>query len=655
MSRLMLSAVLCAALLLLASETAQAAPCGITGAAIRDSSPYKVAPPDGDLLAERTARRGTTKNVGQEVRLTADHAGVPVGALTYRWFVDGEVIDDYQESPAEQPEGTPQPFSLTERAEVTEGVRTGAVFTDRTITFYWRMLGIDLPDDATVTVDISEAGADVTPCATATVIYTVERNQDDAENQPEDYYVEVNHARRVGDEHAAWHGSHRRGPGIYHHGAMFADFHSIFLANYAAFRSTFGYPATGLYIPNLALPATENGYTMAHTRRFGGVGQRMRPLWTTRVGGPPPRVRGAIRCPSDPGAQRSASDFGGDLSLFGCAIENEWHNPIHGNIGGADGDMASPLTAPQDPIFWRWHGFVDNIFEGFKALSSGVGHGHARAAQAGARNRCQGLRATIVGTAARDVLRGTRGRDVILARGGNDVVRGLGGDDAICGGSGRDRLNGGGGFDVIAGGGGNDRLSGGGGDDQVTGAAGRDRVLGGPGSDQLYGGAGDDDIDGGAGSEWVIQGDGGDDRLAGGSGTDVLYGGGGRDRLSGGGHADVLDGGGGDDVLRGGAGDDAAVYFASPRGVDVNLGTGRASGHGADRLDGLERVDGSPFADELTGGGGDEMLNGHDGGDELSGGGGEDVVSGGDGTDSAAAGGGTDVCLGEETAAGCED
>ena len=83
----------------------------------------------------------------------------------------------------------------------------------------------------------------------------------------------------------------------------------------------------------------------------------------------------------------------------------------------------------------------------------------------GAVVRCAGKKATIVGTARRNVLRGTRGRDVIAARGGNDVVRGLGGNDVICGGAGRDRLLGG---------------------------AGRDRLVGGPGRDRLIGGPGRD-------------------------------------------------------------------------------------------------------------------------------------------------------------------
>ncbi len=92
--------------------------------------------------------------------------------------------------------------------------------------------------------------------------------------------------------------------------------------------------------------------------------------------------------------------------------------------------------------------------------------------------KCAGTRATIVGTAKRNVLRGTPKRDVIAALGGNDVVRGRGGKDQICGGPGKDRLIGGAGRDRLIGGGGRDFLKGGGGRDTCIGGGGRDRVAG---------------------------------------------------------------------------------------------------------------------------------------------------------------------------------
>jgi Tol biopolymer transport system component len=97
--------------------------------------------------------------------------------------------------------------------------------------------------------------------------------------------------------------------------------------------------------------------------------------------------------------------------------------------------------------------------------------------------RCAGVRATIVGTARRDVIRGTAKRDVIASLAGNDLVRGLGGADLICLGAGNDRALGGPGADRILGGAGRDVLVGGPGRDLLIGQAGRDRALGGAGRD----------------------------------------------------------------------------------------------------------------------------------------------------------------------------
>jgi uncharacterized delta-60 repeat protein len=98
---------------------------------------------------------------------------------------------------------------------------------------------------------------------------------------------------------------------------------------------------------------------------------------------------------------------------------------------------------------------------------SAGGHGPTRPAPAVA--RCEGRRATIVGTERRDILRGTRRADVIVALGGNDRVLGRGGNDVVCGGAGNDALSGGAG---------RDRLRGGSGRDRCVGAGGRDRARG---------------------------------------------------------------------------------------------------------------------------------------------------------------------------------
>ena len=91
--------------------------------------------------------------------------------------------------------------------------------------------------------------------------------------------------------------------------------------------------------------------------------------------------------------------------------------------------------------------------------------------------RCQGRRATIVGTDRGERLRGTRRRDVIVARGGRDVIVGGGGSDVVCAGAGRDRVQTGDGDDHVGGGGGADLLDGDDGDDTIVGGPGADRCF----------------------------------------------------------------------------------------------------------------------------------------------------------------------------------
>jgi Ca2+-binding RTX toxin-like protein len=82
---------------------------------------------------------------------------------------------------------------------------------------------------------------------------------------------------------------------------------------------------------------------------------------------------------------------------------------------------------------------------------------------------CAGRRATLVGSAAADILRGTAGNDVLVGRGGNDALIGGGGNDVLCGGAGDDVLRGGPGQDLLRGGAGTDACHGGGGTDTADG------------------------------------------------------------------------------------------------------------------------------------------------------------------------------------------
>lgn len=127
---------------------------------------------------------------------------------------------------------------------------------------------------------------------------------------------------------------------------------------------------------------------------------------------------------------------------------------------------------------------------------------------------CNGVPATILGTAGADEIYGTEGNDVIQAGGGNDIVFAGGGDDVVCGGRGHDQVHGEEGRDVVLGGPGDDTLSGGDGDDALMGGAGSDAVFGGEGDDVVSGGRGRDALHGGVGADQMEGGD-GDDLLVG--------------------------------------------------------------------------------------------------------------------------------------------
>ncbi len=160
--------------------------------------------------------------------------------------------------------------------------------------------------------------------------------------------------------------------------------------------------------------------------------------------------------------------------------------------------------------------------------------------------------ATVIGTAANDVLVGTTLADRIEGGAGNDRINGGAGDDDLFGGIGADTL---------------------------TGDAGNDRIFGEDGNDGVFGGGGNDFIDGGIG----------DDNLFGDGGNDTMLGGSGNDRLTGGDGHDVIDGGTGNDNLDGGTGDDIFVWRPGD-GTDTMIG-----GSGNDRLElRLEAADVTP-------------------------------------------------------------
>jgi Ca2+-binding RTX toxin-like protein len=181
------------------------------------------------------------------------------------------------------------------------------------------------------------------------------------------------------------------------------------------------------------------------------------------------------------------------------------------------------------------------------------------------------LPATIVGTPGPDVLAGTDGLDVIVALAGDDRIDGRGGNDRICADDGNDTVVGGPGADAVFGAGGNDMILGSDGDDLLFGEAGNDSITAGPGTlDGVVGGPGDDTL---TGDEF-----------------------------------------------------DLVAFYDSPRGVQIFLKTGRATGNGNDQLRGFENVAGSNFDDTLVGTDDGNAMFGQGGNDVIQGEGGFDVA-----------------------------
>ncbi|WP_280109888.1 calcium-binding protein, partial [Azospirillum sp. B506] len=265
----------------------------------------------------------------------------------------------------------------------------------------------------------------------------------------------------------------------------------------------------------------------------------------------------------------------------------------------------------------------------------------------------------LTGSAPGDRLTGDSGANVLDGAGGNDTLVGGAGADTLIGGAGSDTadysasgaavtvdLAAGTGLDGTADGDvliGIENLIGSARADLLTGDAQDNNLRGGAGADTLIGGDGSDTADytGSTAGVTVSLADGtaaggdaagdlliGIENLTGSAAADQLTGDGGANRLRGGGGNDTLIGGAGADSLSGGAGIDTADYSASGAAVSVNLATG--IGHGGDaegdRLDGVENLIGTGFADSLTGDGAANYLDGRGGADSLSGGAGDDTL-----------------------------
>jgi CSLREA domain-containing protein len=236
------------------------------------------------------------------------------------------------------------------------------------------------------------------------------------------------------------------------------------------------------------------------------------------------------------------------------------------------------------------------------------------------RDVCGGNVVNIVGTAAADVLNGTGTPDGILGLGGGDTISAGGGSDFVCAGEGND---------VVL------ETGDTGANDQFLGQAGSDTVsfeIASPASYTATVGTGLGTALGGSlGSDFLN----GIENALGSDGNDTLTGANENapNVLDGGPGDDTLEGRGGDDSLIGNAGAGDTVVYDEAGAVNVNLGTGQATGNGTDVLTTVENATGSNSGDTLIGNSSANTLTGLGGGDSITGNGAVDMMFGGPGGD----------------------
>jgi Ca2+-binding RTX toxin-like protein len=218
----------------------------------------------------------------------------------------------------------------------------------------------------------------------------------------------------------------------------------------------------------------------------------------------------------------------------------------------------------------------------------------------------------VAGTFFTDSFTGNNLNNIFDGSLGNDILKGADGNDELIGGDGNDSLDGGNGDDLLKPGDGVDTVTGGAGNDTVSyddgttaGKAGITVTLGLNGAQTTASGgtAAGDKI---SLVENVI-------------GTDDTTNG---DTITGNNLDNIINGMSGGDTLEGGLGNDTLSYEFSELSVDVNLLADTYSGGHAedDDASGFENVIGGKADDQITGDGGDNIIEGREGGDVLDGG-----------------------------------
>ena len=160
-------------------------------------------------------------------------------------------------------------------------------------------------------------------------------------------------------EHMDWHNDPFNHNKTGNYGERFLLFHKQYVDKFDAFRLTKGlFPVSG-WDPTTPIPSSlSHDHVLMEGRDTDdpySVNSGCRtPTWATIAGG------------ADIDPIHGYTQLGQFQSLdeLGRSIDAGWHGTVHNTIGG---DM-SMFHSPIDPIFWRWHRWVDNVRAAWVAL-----------------------------------------------------------------------------------------------------------------------------------------------------------------------------------------------------------------------------------------------------------------------------------------------
>jgi hypothetical protein len=318
-----------------------------------------------------TPMAGTTYNVGQHAIFTAVSSGIT--PTSYAWTIPGPHVHDYNDN-LNTTAAPPAPLAWNTTALTAADLQAPAVDL-----YFGPSPAQTYPSNGPAETRIVSLTVHVgSTICTVSKSVNVERNLTDPDRQPEDYYTSNHPAGtsttpgfgHVIDEHMYWHQFVMHNPPA-GNWRQFLAWHGIFLRRFDEWRQQFGYPPVAPWYPGRPLPTgPEFDQTASLRLAFDPSNNRISTYFT---------IAGGTAVDPLVAAASKLADYG-SLDIFSNSFEATYHGDTHCNIGthvGGFFDTSGPgfgsmcrSSSPKDPMFWRWHGFVDRLYRNYCRLKN---------------------------------------------------------------------------------------------------------------------------------------------------------------------------------------------------------------------------------------------------------------------------------------------